>query len=132
MAPKLDSMLLASTDPERLHAWYEAALEPSESSNQEGYLVLRFGDFWMLVDRRDDVGAANAEPGRMILNFDVEDARAVAARLDEVGTTWLAPLEDRDGSLFATAIDPDGNYVQLIQMSEAEKARMAERSASAG
>lgn len=130
MAPKLDSMLLASADPERLQAWYEAALAPSESSNQEGYLVLRFGDFWILVDRRDDVGAVNPEPGRMILNFDVEDARAAAARLDEVGTTWLAPLEDRDGSLFATAIDPDGNYVQIMQMSEAEKARMAELSAA--
>jgi predicted enzyme related to lactoylglutathione lyase len=61
----------------------------------------------------------------MILNFDVADARAIAARLDEMGVTWLAELEDRDGSLFATAIDPDGNYVQFIQLSDEARAAMA-------
>ena len=29
-------------------------------------------------------------------------------------------LEDRDGSLFARARDPDGNYVQVVQLSEQE------------
>ena len=107
--PSLDSMLLASADPERLHAWYAAAFEPSEDTTMDQYHVLKFGNFYVLIDSRDDVGERNPEPGRVILNFDVEDARATAARLDELGTTWLAELEDRDGSLFAAAIDPDGN-----------------------
>jgi hypothetical protein len=42
-----------------------------------------------------------------------------------MGVAWLVELEDRDGSLFATAIDPDGNYVQIIQLSEAHRAVMA-------
>jgi len=50
------------------------------------------------------------------------DARAVVARLDDLGVPWLAELEDRDGSLFVTAIDPDGNYVQIIQLSEEHRA----------
>ncbi len=116
--PSLDSMLLASTDPERLGAWYVAALEPQEDSKVDGYRVLKFGAFYLLIDRRSDVGDTNHEPGRFILNFDVADARAVAARLDGLGVQWLADLEDRDGSLFATAIDPDGNYVQIIELSE--------------
>jgi predicted enzyme related to lactoylglutathione lyase len=123
--PRLDSMLLASTDPERLHAWYAAALEPEEDAKVDQYRVLKFGDFHLLIDSRDDIGDTNPEPGRVVINFDVPDARAVAARLDELGTRWLAALEDRDGSLFATAVDPDGNYVQIIQLSDEHRAAMA-------
>ena len=120
----IDSMLLSSTEPERLHAWYAAALEPEESSQMDGYLILRYGGFHLIIDTRSDIGERNPEPGRMILNFDVADARAVVARLEEMGAEWLAPLEDRDGSLWATAIDPDGNYVQLIQLSEEHRLAM--------
>lgn len=123
--PSLDSILLASNDPDRLGAWYAAALEPEEDTKANGYRVLKFGTFYVLIDRRSDIGDSNPEPGRIILNFDVADARAVASRLDDMGVKWLAPLEDRDGSFFATAIDPDGNYVQIIQLSDEARAAMA-------
>lgn len=123
----LGSMLLASTDPERLRAWYVAALSPEVDENVDEYRVLKFGEFYLLIDSRSDVTDKNPEPGRMILNFDVDDARAVAAGLDEIGVTWLAELEDRDGSLFGTVVDPDGNYVQIIQLSEEHRAAMASR-----
>lgn len=122
--PSLDSILLASTDPERLRAWYVAALDPEENTDVDGYRVLKFGGFYLLIDSRSDVADKNPEPGRVILNFDVADARAVVARLDDLGVSWLAELDDRDGSLFATAIDPDGNYLQIIQLSEEERAAM--------
>ena len=122
---KLDSMLLASSDPDRLAAWYVAGLEPDEDTKVDQYRVLSFGGFYVLIDRRDDVAGANPEPGRMILNFDVPDVRAAVGRLDEMGAQWLAPLEDRDGSLFATVIDPDGNYLQLIQLSDAARDALA-------
>jgi predicted enzyme related to lactoylglutathione lyase len=122
--PVLGSLLLSSTDPERLSAWYAAALDPTDKSEVNGYRVLKFGEFHLVIDSRDDVSDKNPEPGRVILNFDVEDAHAVAARMDQAGVTWLAELEDRDGTLFATAIDPDGNYVQIIQLSEKERRQM--------
>lgn len=121
----LASMLLSSTDPERLRAWYASTLRPEVDDNVENYRMLRFDGFYLMIDSRDDVTGTNREPGRMILNFDVDDARATVRRMDEAGTTWLASLDDRDGSLFATAVDPDGNYVQIIQLSEAHKAEMA-------
>ncbi len=124
--PALDGMLLASADPERLHAWYAEVLDPSSDTRVDQYRVLRFGPFHLLIDTRDDVAPANPEPGRVILNFDVPDARAVAARIDATGAKWLAELEDRDGSLFGTAIDPDGNYVQIIELSDEHRAEMAE------
>jgi Glyoxalase-like domain len=125
--PSLDSILLASTYPERLRTWYAAALDPEENTNVGGYRVLKFGAFYLMIDTRSDVGDKNPEPGRMILNFDVADARAVVARLNDLSVQWLAELEDRDGSLFATAVDPDGNYVQIIQLSDEQRATMASR-----
>jgi hypothetical protein len=120
-------MLLSSTDPERLRRWYVGGLDPSDNTDIDGYRILKFGQFYLMIDSRADVGGKNPEPGRMILNFDVSDARAIVGRLDELGTTWLAELEDRDGSLFATAIDPDGNYVQIIELSAEHRAAMADQ-----
>lgn len=117
-SPALGSMLLSSTDPQRLRDWYVAAFEPQEINEGNGYRILRFGEFRVLIDSRPDIGDKNLEPGRVIFNFHVDDARAVAARVDKLGTIWLAELEDRDGGVFATAIDPDGNYVQIIQLTE--------------
>jgi predicted enzyme related to lactoylglutathione lyase len=77
-----------------------------------------FGDVGLLIDGRDDVTDRNPEPGRVILNFHVDDARATAARLNDQGVTWLVELEDRDGGLFGTLVDPDGNYVQIIELKE--------------
>ena len=125
--PSLDSMLLASTDPERLHAWYVRALEPEESSQMDGYRILRYGGFHLILDTRSDIGSRNPEPGRMILNFDVADARAVVSRLEEMAVEWVAPLEDRDGSLWATAIDPDGNYVQVIQLGRERRSNTTDK-----
>lgn len=123
--PTLDSMLLSSTDPDRLRDFYTKAFDvTAEASPDGGYQVLNFGGFYVLLDTRDDVGEKNPEPGRMILNFDVDDARAIADRLTAAGAAWLAELEDRDGSFFGTAIDPDGNYVQIIQLSEKARAEM--------
>ncbi len=36
----------------------------------------------------------------------------------------MAPREGRDGSLFATAQDPDSDDVQVIQLSEAAKRQL--------
>jgi predicted enzyme related to lactoylglutathione lyase len=122
--PTLMSLMLSSTDPERLHDWYTTALPPQSDDAQDQYRILGYGGFYLFLDSRDDVGPKTAEPGRVVLNFDVDDVHAVAARIDQLGTEWLAPLEDRDGSFFATAIDPDGNYVQMIQLSEEHKQQM--------
>jgi predicted enzyme related to lactoylglutathione lyase len=125
-APSLGSMLLSSTNPERLRDWYVNAfsVKSERTAGEPAYDVLDFDGFYVMLDRRADIGALNPEPGRLILNLEVSGARDIVARLDELGTKWHSPLEDRDGSLFATAIDPDGNYVQLVDLSDEAKAAM--------
>jgi hypothetical protein len=46
----------------------------------------------------------------------VDDARALASRLDGLGVSWLVEAEERPIGLIGTVIDPDGNYVQIVQL----------------
>ena len=90
-------MLLSSSEPERLRDRYAAALSPSveRTPGDPAYDVLDFDGFYVMIDTRDEVGDANPEPGRVILNFEVIDAPAVAQRITDLGGAWLAELEDR-------------------------------------
>ncbi len=115
--PALGSILLASRAPERLRAWYERAF--GVRADAAGFL--RLGDVGLLIDGRDDVAPVTAEPARTILNVHVDDARSTAEHLDSLGVPWLAVLEYREpaGAWFGTVVDPDGNYVQIIELTEA-------------
>jgi predicted enzyme related to lactoylglutathione lyase len=115
MATTLGSILLGTADPERLRGWYVDAFDAKV--DQYGFLQFE-GSPGVLIDGRSDVRPDNPEPGRVILNFHVDDARATAAHLTKMGVSWLVPVEERDNGLFGTLLDPDGNYVQIIQLSE--------------
>jgi predicted enzyme related to lactoylglutathione lyase len=120
-SPPLGSILLGTTDARRLRDWYAAAFVPDGVGFSEvspSMFAGTFGDVGLLIDGRDDVSDRNPEPGRVILNFHVEDAHATAARLDELGVTWLVEPEERDGGVFGTLVDPDGNFIQIIELRE--------------
>ncbi len=128
--PAIGSLLLASADPGRLRAWYERAF--GVIADTDGFL--RFGQVGLLIDRRDDIAAVATEPARVILNLHVGNAQATALRLDDVGATWLAGLEYREdaGAWFGTVLDPDGNYVQIIELTPAYWAARQQRAGLAG
>ncbi|MGC0364416.1 putative enzyme related to lactoylglutathione lyase [Rhodococcus sp. 27YEA15] len=124
--PRINSILLSSTDPDRLRDWYADAFAPTvdRTPGAPGYDVLIFDGFYVMLDKRQDIGDSNPQPGRMFLNIETEDARSIADRVDALGFGWFAPLENRDGSWFATAIDPDGNYIQIVELSEQARTEM--------
>jgi len=113
MTSSIDSILLASSDPERLRRWYVEAFDVQPDA--DGFLLL--GSVGVLIDGRDDVDPRTVEPGRVMLNHHVADIHAAARRLHAMGAPWVAPVEYRGdaGLWFGTVEDPDGNYVQLIQ-----------------
>jgi predicted enzyme related to lactoylglutathione lyase len=110
-APNMGSVLIGSRDPDRLAKWYGAAF----GASPDRYGVYDFGGVAILFESRDDVSATTVEPGRHIFNFHVDDAMAHVKQLDTMGVTWLVPVEERDAGFFGTLVDPDGNYVQIIQ-----------------
>jgi hypothetical protein len=107
----LGSILIGSADPERLRSWYRAAFAPDQP--EQGSLDV--GGVRLVFDKRSDVADKNIEPGRTIVNVHVEDAREAVTRLNDLGVTWLAELERRPAGLFATLVDLDGSYVQIIE-----------------
>ena len=123
--PTLGSILLGTAEPDRLRDWYAAALAPADAGSgftevTPTMFAATFGETSLLIDGRSDVAGKNLEPGRVVLNFHVDDARAVAEHLDALGVTWLVELEEREGGLFGTLVDPDGNYVQIIELREGQ------------
>ena len=56
--PTLTSLMLSSTDPQRLHDWYTTALPPQTDDKQDQYRILGYGGFYLFLDSRDDVGRA--------------------------------------------------------------------------
>jgi len=109
--PAPGSILLGTTRPAELREWYRKALAPEYGG--EGPINL--GGFLLVIEERDDVDTKNNEPGRMILNFHVDDFDAVEAQLQAAGVEWLFPVADRASGRFGTFVDPDGNYLQIIQ-----------------
>jgi hypothetical protein len=107
---KPGSMLLGTTRPAELRAWYIKALAPDFAG--EGAIDL--GGFLLVIDGRDDVEAKNDEPGRTIINFHVADFDAVEAQLNAAGVEWIS-VADRAKGKFGTFADLDGNYLQIIE-----------------
>ncbi len=50
-----------------------------------------------------------------MINYRVEDARALAAVLKEEGCNVLDKIEDSEYGIFAWVIDPEGNKIELWQ-----------------
>jgi predicted enzyme related to lactoylglutathione lyase len=107
------SILLASTDPDRLRSFYSKAFDVEPDEN--GIVVL--GGLGVIFDGRDDVAERTAEP-RVVLNIDTEDAASVVQRIEGMGVAFSVRLEDRGPGIFSTFEDPDGNLTQVLQMTQ--------------
>jgi predicted enzyme related to lactoylglutathione lyase len=113
MTVRLGSVVLGSSDPQRLARWYRAAFAPDAP---DGSVVNLGAGSRLIFDARDDVAPAAAEPGRILINMYVEDAHAVAAHLTGLGVPWVRQVEPFAGGLIGTVQDADGNYVQVVQL----------------
>ena len=114
--PAIGSILVGSTDPDRLRSWYRDAFAPDQP--EQG--ALDVGGVLLVFDKRSEVADKNPEPARTMVNFHVEDAHETVAHLNAIGVTWIAELEKRPSGFFATLLDPDGSYVQIIEFTAEE------------
>lgn len=108
------TVMLASSDPTRLAAFYETVLQLERLQNFHDP-VFQLGESMLRIIHHSAVHGSNQMPARCQLNLFVADALAECARL-EGQVTFVRPLENEAwGGIIATLADPDGNYVQLIQ-----------------
>lgn len=105
------SLLLGSSRVDEMKLWYRRAFDVVE--NEMGAFPL--GAVQLFVEQHSEVSGPTAEPARVIINLDVEDARALGRHLRELGTRFIRPVEEESFGLIGTVADPDGNYIQIIQ-----------------
>ena len=125
---RIESILLASADPERLRRWYAAAFQartrrrriPAAGRGCAGRRARRR----TRPHRR--AGSGDPQPPRAVH----QGGRGPPRRAR--GARWVSPVEYRDAGLwFGTVEDPDGNYVQLIETTPAYWEKKAERAGAA-
>ncbi|HEY4753374.1 MAG TPA: VOC family protein [Candidatus Limnocylindrales bacterium] len=111
-----NSVLIGSQDPKRLSDYYTKLLgEPG--FDQGGYTGWEIGSGYLTIGPHSEVTGQNAQPGRIILNFESSDVPGDFARLEAAGAIVVrAPyeFEETAGAWIATLADPDGNYFQLV------------------
>lgn len=112
---RLGSLVLGTTDPERCSAWYQAAFAPDEEVVDS---VLRLSQGALIFERRDDVETSAREPGRIIINIQVDDLIQLKDHLKALELEWVRPVELIPVGLIATLRDVDGNFVNLLQLND--------------
>jgi predicted enzyme related to lactoylglutathione lyase len=114
---RLRKVVIGSRSPLQEAEWYRRALglPDTDAEVQAGDVVLEAGDVELHIAQRSHVAQAAAEPVRLVLNFVVDDIQAVEARLVEMEAVWVRELERVPWGIIGTVVDPDGNYVQIIE-----------------
>jgi len=73
----------------------------------------------LILSIHDGVDGMTGDPYRIMMNFQVDDIRAVAKRLTAAGVDFIRPpSQEAWGGWIATFDDPDGNLIQLLQPTE--------------
>jgi predicted enzyme related to lactoylglutathione lyase len=70
----------------------------------------------VVIEAHSKTAGQAREPQRHMLDLHVDDVLAEQSRLQDLGVHFIRMAErEAFGGLVATFLDPDGNYVQLVQ-----------------
>lgn len=112
----LNSLLIGSSDPQRLVEYY-TRLFGAPGYSDEKYTGWQLGNGFVTVGPHDHVHGANAEPGRIIWNIETADVKGEFERFKVAGAIVVTePYQPGAApeAWIATFADPDNNYFQLL------------------
>lgn len=110
--------VLISTASDRfadMRRFYVDVLGLRPRSERPGFVNFDFGHCRLTIAVHDHIEGAAAEPHRVMVNLAVDDAATMVDRL-EPARVIRRPEPEKWGGTVATVTDPDGNYVQFLQM----------------
>ena len=127
---QFNSVLLniTSEDPPRMAEFYTKVLKLKPNPViGEGAFDLNDGTV-LLIDGHSETKGKSKEPHRMLINFSVPDLKSEQSRLKGEGVQFIreegsraprgpcrTPPPEEWGGVISTFLDPDGNYLQLIE-----------------
>lgn len=97
-------------------AFYRDVLELPQNPNiGEGAFEVSPGATF-IIDGHSEVKGKAKEPARVLIDFFVDDLAAETKRLKAQGVKFTREAGKEEwGGVISTFLDPDGNYLQLIQ-----------------
>jgi predicted enzyme related to lactoylglutathione lyase len=107
-----------STNPQRLYEWYRDTLGlPRVEDESMGPTALHAGGAIISFSQHSEITGPATEPARHLNSLFVADIDREQERLVAAGAQCI---RDRGrefwGGIISTFVDPDGNYIQLIQL----------------
>jgi len=129
----LSAVLLASTNHDRLAAFYRDVIGVPLEDEQHGHLLKHYGcelgDLHFAIHPAENFPGAGPGVGSVKLAFEVFDMDAHVKKLAAHGVQLLYPPY-KMGPMTITAIrDPDGNVVEFTQLDERWYAHLEKRRA---
>lgn len=111
-------VIVNSERPEELIRFYEEVVG-LEAIPEMGPGMFRVGaspSVTFIIEGHSEVRGPAREPQRVLLNFSVADLGSEQRRLEGCGVKFVRDAAEEPGvGVFATFVDPDGNYCQLVE-----------------
>ena len=105
-----------SEQPERLREFFRNVLGLSDDYPDLGNPFIAGGTS-IYIGPHSEVHGDTREPARILLNFFVDDLAAEQGRIEAHGVKFIRTAgREPWGGVISTFPDPDGNYLQLIEM----------------
>ena len=99
-------------------AFYKESLGLMPHSERPHFVSFKWGGVSLGLGTHSDVSGETREPHRVMVNLGVDDIHDEHNRLVSEGVEFTRPPEKEHwGGWVATFHDPDGNTVQLMQLS---------------
>ena len=117
----IGGIFFKATDAPALQSWYQKHLgidvqewggTAFQWADSEGKAVAGTTVWSIGSDQGDHFAPSKAS---FMINYRVEDARALAAVLKEEGCNVLDKIDESEFGIFAWVVDPEGNKVELWQ-----------------
>jgi predicted enzyme related to lactoylglutathione lyase len=118
-----NSILVFSADPKNLADFYKKVFQKDPDWSEGGYYGFMAGKGFITFGPHDKVRGKNANPERVMFNFETKDVKEEFERIKKLGTAVVAePYNPSDDPkmMIATFADPDNNYFQLVTPWESE------------
>ncbi|MFN8508206.1 MAG: VOC family protein [Dehalococcoidia bacterium] len=107
-----------SANPQALYEWYRDVLGLPVQEGM-GETAVQAGGVAITFDGHSEISGPAKEPARYLVNFFVDDAAAETERIEKAGVSCIRRLgQEFWGGIISTFVDPDGNYVQVIEYRE--------------
>ena len=118
MIEGLAGVVVWTDDLDRLLEFYRDTLGLTPHSVRPHFVSFKWGGVRLGIGKHAEVSGKTAEPYRIMVNLGVDDIHRQCDLLRAKGVRFIRePEREHWGGWVATFADPDGNMLQLLQLS---------------